>query len=232
MTDTVDKALCLVIRKLSDENYAESLASCRVWFDIGQTYYQLPPDNMFDVIWNNRTTKGSTNPGQLIHSTPPLILRFARDVESGHVVAPHRSGLQIRLSRFLREFFSNNVETVWSEVDSEPAVDFHAHVNLIARWANLGYIEEEVIHDHILQSLISLPELRVHQADALIILFMLAGATFGAYADPSTVDRCFQLLNDHHRNTNYYDHQPAKWELMQVRAPRPLKGAHSAKAGF
>ena len=42
MGDTINKALGLVIHNLSDENYAESLASYRFWLDIGQIYYQTP----------------------------------------------------------------------------------------------------------------------------------------------------------------------------------------------
>ena len=46
-----------------------------------------------------------------------------------------------------------------------------------------------------------------HQADALIILFKLAGATFEAYADPSVVDRCFELLQGHkYHNPHDHDH--------------------------
>jgi len=74
-------------------------------------------------------------------------------------------------------------------------------------------VEEDAIRNHIIQSLIAHPTLYDHQADALIILFKLAGATFEAYVDPSVVDRCFNLLKDH----NYRD--PTKKELMEVRVP-------------
>ena len=92
----------------------------------------------------------------------------------------------------------------WSAVDS----------NLIARWANSGHVDQATIRNHILQSLISHPKLYDHQADALIILFKIAGATFEAYADPSVVDRCFELLK------NYYDRNSVKGRLVQVRPPR------------
>ena len=53
--------------------------------------------------------------------------------------------------------------------------------NLIAQWANLGYVEETAIRNRILQSLISFRKLYDHQADAMIVLFKIAGATFEAY---------------------------------------------------
>ena len=64
--------------------------------------------------------------------------------------------------------------------------------------ANLGYVEETTIRDHILQSLISHPKLYKFQADALIILFKLAGATFAKYSDPAVVDGCFELFKVHY----------------------------------
>ena len=70
-------------------------------------------------------------------------------------------------------------------------------VNLIAHCANLGYIEEHAIRNHILQSLISHAKVYDHQVIALAILFRIAGATFGAYVDPAVVDRCFELLKNH-----------------------------------
>ena len=90
---------------------------------------------------------------------------------------------------------------------------FISEANLIACWANLGCVEESAIHNHILQSLISkpVPKLYDHQVDAIIVLFRIAGATFEAYADPSVVDRCFELLKDH------YNHNSTKGQLVQVR---------------
>ena len=106
--------------------------------------------------------------------------------------------------------------------------EFCADVNLIAHWANLGFVEEAAIHNDILQSLISHPKMWDHQADALLILFKLAGATFETYADPSVVDRCFELLKGHSYNLPrpdvYPDHsvntEPLRMrsELVQVRA--------------
>ena len=152
-----------------------------------------------------------------------LITRFANDAESNHPLAPHSSGLQSRLStRTLREFFKNNLRSLGGCTD---IVDFYTDANLIAHWANLGYVEEAAIHNHILQSFISHPKLYDHQADALIILFKLAGATFDAYTDPSVVDRCFELLKGHSYTLPYPNHTQAhrnyvqqRTELVQVNA--------------
>ena len=246
----IDNALRSVIHQLSDDNYTHSLAFCRLWFDIGQTHDQTASDRIFDAILLNRGTGSSVidpSKGKLIHSTAHLIVRFASDIESDHLLSPHNSRLQSRLcARTLREFFDSNVEACDGDgIRGNICVD----ANLIAHWANLGYVEEAVIRNHILQSLISHPKLYDHQADALIILFKLAGATFEAYADPSVIDRCFELLKDHKYHNqnliNYNNGHPSyrqdlnyvgmlnrgnsydlmKKELVQVRAPRRVKGA-------
>ena len=74
--------------------------------------------------------------------------------------------------------------------------EVYVDANLIAHWANLGFVEEDVICNHILQSLISHPRLCGHQADTFNILLKLAGATFEAYAYPSMVGHYFELLGD------------------------------------
>jgi hypothetical protein len=91
------------------------------------------------------------------------------------------------------------------------------------RWANLGYVEEDAVRSHILQSLISHPDIHDHQADALITLFKLAGATFDAYVDPSVANRCLGLLKDH------YGGDLEKQRLVQVRASPTAKGGRRAK---
>jgi len=234
--EEINIVLDSVVSQLSDENYTQSFDLYRFWFDIGQTYYQISPDKIFDDIWNNRT-KGSAmdfSTGNLIHLTAHLILRFARDAESDHILAPYSSQLQSRLcAASLREFFSCNLKDArgagWS-------YDQYADVNFVAHWANLGYVEEFAIRNHILQSLISHPKLRDHEAFTLIIIFKVAGATFEAYADPSALNRCFELLKNHqlygsepHRCT------PAWAELeraKQVCAPRMAKGGHRTEAIF
>ena len=231
---------------LSDEHYAKSFASFRFWFDIGHTYHQVPSDQIFNAIWNGRrATSIDSESGKLIHSTAHLVLRFASDAESDHTLALHSSGLQRRLcTRSLREFFTDNLMTVVSRT-SDVMPDFYTDVNLIACWANLGYVEENAIRNHILQSLISHYKLYDHQANALIILFKLAGATFEAYADPSVVNRCFELLRDHKyhnpwrsnpqdpnkvHGANIYER--IKKELIQVCTPPWRKAAAGLKQIF
>jgi hypothetical protein len=245
---------------ISDQNREQSLAFYRSWFEIGQTHFTIPSDQILDAIWNKRTTdvirtKPSQPPSKnraiqldhvshkLIHPTAHSILRFAGDVESDHILAPHNPGLQRRLStKILQDFFSSNLTAMWHltaasqverghtpwgcEREYSTLQCFYGDTNFIAHWANLGYVKEVDIHNHILQSLISHPKLYGHQADALIILFKLAGATFGAYVDPAVVDRCFKLLNAN------YTSDSTDWELFQVRALCPVRGDHRAKTNF
>ena len=210
----IGQVLNSVVTKLKDENYAESLVFYRLWFDIGQTYLQITFDHPYYAIWGRRED-GSINSAdhKLIHSTADLIVRFIGDIDAkpDGAPAPHTSGLPGRLStRSLREFFSDNLVAVYyreGNFGDGPVGNFYTNANLIARCANLGYVEEATIQNHILQSLISHKRLYDHQADALIILFKLAGATFEAYADPSVVDRCFELLQGHkYHNPHDHDH--------------------------
>jgi hypothetical protein len=233
--DRIRRALDSVVSKLSDESYEQSFALYRFWFDIGQTYHQIPSDLVSNTILSNRAT-GSINPGrgELIHTTAHLTVRFANDVESDRILALHNVGLQSRLcAGILQYFFRNNLEIVWdvdrgaSDYNWDCSLEyFYTNTNLIARWANLGYVEEAAIRDRILQSLITYPKLYDHQADALIILFKLAGATFEAYADPSVVDRCFKLLKDH------YSGNSVKRKLVQVRGFYVVKGSHRTQTSL
>ena len=244
----IEKSLDSVVTKLSDENYAQSLAFYRLWFDIGQTYNQIPPDRIFNAIWNNRGLSSTIDPngGKLIHSGAHLILRFASGVESDYTLAPHTSGLQSRLcARSLQEFFNGNMgAAAIREKYPNNSIDnnFYIEANLIAHWANLGYVEEVAIRNHILQSLISHKILLDHQADALVILFKIAGATFEVYADPSVVDRCFDLL-EHHTYFNPCEHNGSSKERinnyaetrrgpLQVRASHAVKVGHRAETKF
>jgi hypothetical protein len=226
--DIIRSALDSVVPELSDENYDQSFAFYRCWFDIGQTYHQIPSDLALDTILLKNRATGSidANRGELIHTTAHLIVRFAGDAESDRILAPHNAGLQSRLcTKILQDFFIDNLGQVrGAETGSwNSAGYFHTNTNLIAYWANLGYVEEATIRDHILQSLISHPKLYDHQANALIILFKLAGATFEAYADHSVVDRCFELLKDQ------YGRDSVKGKLVQVRTLPVVKGSHRAQ---
>jgi len=240
---TVGEALGFVAGDVSDENYPRWLDFYRFWLGTGSTHIRVPSDQLFDAIWNNRVAKSSIdfNSGQLIHSTAHLILRFATDAESDHILSPYNVGLRSRLcAGSLREFSNDNLMIAWYGRD---AVDkFYTDANLIAHWANLGCLEEAAIRHHVLQSIISHPKLHDHQADALIILFKLAGATFDAYADPSVVSRCFELLTGHsynppYPNENYYRGErdgflQTRRNLVQVCAPRIVKRGHRAKESF
>ena len=216
---------CQTIRR----DPAGSLSFYRFWIDIGQTYYQTPPDQIFDAIWSNRAGTGLIGPGhtysKLFRSTARLIVRLASDAESDHILASYTSGLQSRLcAGSLREFFSNNLTVVCHGGKIKDG--FYADVNHIAIWANLGYVEEATIRNHILQSLISNPELYDHHVEALIILFKLAGATFEAHADPSVVDCCFERLKSH------YIIDPVRGGIDTRACPRVTKGSHRAKTNF
>ena len=190
--ENISAALGSVLGSLSDQNYEKSLAHFRFWFEIGQTYSQISSELTFDTICNYRWTGPSHN--NFIFPTAHLIPRFVSDVESDPILAPHSAGLRSRFcTTILQNFFDTDLGVVyadrgWTE-DS-----FYKDVNLIAHYANLGYIEEDTIRDHILQSLISHDRLYHHQAGALVILFKIAGATFGAYVDPVVIDRCFEAL--------------------------------------
>ena len=231
---TIGEALGFVFGELSDHNYERSLDFYRFWCGTGQTHLQIPSDQIFDAIWNNRAVWSSIDPrsAQLIHTAANLILRFASDAESDRVLAPYSSGLRDRLcAGSLREFSSNNLMA--ARYGRDAVGNFYADTNLIAHWVNLGYVDEATIRDHILQSLVSHPKLYDHQADALIILFKLAGPTFEAYADPSVVDRCFELLKGHGYDLPYPGHKPGgshnapafqvKRELVQVSGLRATK---------
>ena len=151
MPQTIGEALGLVARELSDKNYAQSLDFYRFWCGTGQTYLQIPSDQIFDAIWDNRTARSSINGdcGQLIHSTAHLTVRFASDVESDHILAPYTSGLQTRLcARSLQKFSSDNLMTAQygRSVDESK---LYTDANLIAHWANRGYVEEAAIRNHV-----------------------------------------------------------------------------------
>ena len=227
---TIGGALDLVVGGLSDQKYAQSLDFYRYWLGIGQADIQVPPDQILDAIWNNRVGSSIQPNGEIFHLTAHLILRFASDAESDPILAPCSSGLQSRLcTRSLREFSNNHL--MIARYGRGTVREFYADANLIANWANLGYLEEAAIRDRVLQSLTAHPKLYDHQADALIILFKLAGATFGAYADPSVIDRCIELLRGHDYtrpfNTGYnsdrdnnYRYTQMKKELVQVSVSR------------
>ena len=192
----IQRGLGSAVSGLSDQNYEKSLAYFRFWFGIGQTYSHVPPDLIFDVVCEYRET-GPSRGSDFIYPNAHQVLRFVSDVESDTILGLHSAGLRSRFcTRILRDFFDMDLEAMHGSYEYAPGL-FYMDANLIAHGANLGYIEEDTIRNHILQSLISHDKLYNHQVDALIILFRVAGATFEAYADPTVVDRCFELLKNH-----------------------------------
>ena len=195
----IRKALGSAFSRLSDEHYYEqSFAFFRFWFEVAQTHSQIPHDLIFDTIYDFRVASSSHS--DCIYPAAHLTLRLVSDAESDPVLAPHSAGLRSRFcTRVLQQFFDEDLRVVYDNW-SGPRDPYYMDVNLIAHCANLGYMEENTIRNHILQSLISHHKLYDYQADALTILFKIAGATFGAYADPAVVDRCFELLKKHQYN--------------------------------
>ena len=215
----IDNALSYAISDISSEKNCEQLfAFYSLWFNIRQNYPETPSDPIVDDIWTGSRRAPlyieTSTWGNLTHPTAHLVLRFVSNAESDHTLAPHNAGLQARLcKRILREFFIRNLQIAPRGpygYNKDTTYGLYTDVSLIAHWANLGYVEEAAIRNHILQSLISHPDLYDHQADALYILFKVAGATFEAYVETSVVDRCFELLRGHsHRDQK-------KGELISV----------------
>ena len=192
---SIKEALDSALKNLSDESYEKSSAYFRLWAEIAQTHSQIPSGLILDTISMHRT-EGALD-DKSIHSTTRLILRLVDDVESDSTLALHNTGLKSRFcARILQEFFDEDLSIVHSS-SGRPWHNFYVDVNLIAHCANLGYIEEHTIRNHILQSLIYHPKVYDHQVNALAILFKIAGATFGAYVDSAVVDRCLELLKNH-----------------------------------
>jgi len=193
----IQKALGSVISKLSDQNYEQSFAYFRFWFGIGQTYSQIPSDLALDSIYENRRS-APWDPHRcfsFIYPAAPLIFRLVNDVESDPTLAPYTTGIRSRFcAKILQKFFDDDLKTIYG---SSNYCYSYTDLNIIAHCANLGYLEEDTIRDHILQSIISHDKLYDHHAIALAILFNIAGATFAAYVDPAVVDRCFELLKNH-----------------------------------
>jgi hypothetical protein len=234
----VDKFLSDLTKNLSEKNYDESLAQYRLWLDIGITHGHISDEHKLtnDVNQIMPSDLLKTGQAELIHPAVKLFSRFVRDIGASETLSGQVSGLKRSAKATLAEFFEENLSAVlWNrrvegegeegwgrysllaeEFSDELAkgrVEFLNKTNLVACWVNLGYVKRTVIRNHILQSLITDPQLQSHQADAFIILFKISGATFGAYADPQVVDRCLGLLK------NRYARNKVKSRLVQVRVP-------------
>jgi len=185
----IQTVLDKTIAGLSDQNYEKSFAFLRLWLGIAHTHSTIPPDAILHALQTYYRTRSL--PHNLVDSAAHLILRFAGDAESDHI--PHSTGLRSRLcTEALRVFFDTDLAVMYG--GSSWTNSYYADANIIAHCVNLGWVEEAVIRDQILQSLISHPTLSNHQVYTLVILFKTAGATFETYADPTAIDRCFETL--------------------------------------
>ena len=212
----IQSVLNTTIAKLSDQNYEQSFDLVRLWVDIARTHSGIPSDAVLTALQTYRTRNLPVfdNP---IDPTAHLVFRFASDAESDPTLAPHSAGLRSRFcAETLRLFFDIDLGAMYP-----PHVwdgSYHMGTNLVAHCINLGYVEEAVIRNHILQSLIFHQTPLTHQSYALVILFKIAGAALAEYADPVVVDRCFELLKGPRGK-----HWP-KQELIQVNT-LSVKGA-------
>jgi len=203
----IQAVLDKTIAGLSDQNYEQSFASLRLSFEVANTHSTIPPDAILHALQRYYTRRRF--PANLTDPTLHLILRFAVDAESDHILGPYSTELRSRLCLdALRSFFNAELEVEW--VQQHRYTFPFADANLIAHCINLGYVDEAVIRKHILQSLISNSTLHNHQVHVLVMMFKIAGATLAAYVDPTVIDRCFELLKGP-RNIHW-----PKEELIQV----------------
>ena len=205
---------------LTEENCDVSLAQYCFWLNVGVAHGHISDQSQVsnDVHRIIRPELLRPDQGQLIHPAVQLLTRFIRDIESDGTISEQVSGLRQNCAENVDAFFEENLSLVRSRGWQAQSTTFLTKANLIAFWANLGYVEEVVIRDRIIQSLLSHSKLHDHQADALVVLFGLAGGTFGAYVDPSVVDRCFELLKDH------YGYWSAKRKPILVSTPFLRRG--------
>ena len=182
---------------LSEENYDASLIQYRFWLNVGIAHGHIGDQLKvaYDANWITRSDQ--LEQGKPIHPGARLFARFLRDIEADGTMPGQVLGLERNCGERMDSFFEDNLSLTRSQPNLQQVNPFLTRTNRIASWANLGYMEEVVLRDWILQSLISSSKFYDHQADALIVLFRLAGATFEAYVDSSVIDRCFELLKSH-----------------------------------
>ncbi|KAF9783269.1 hypothetical protein BJ322DRAFT_1110149 [Thelephora terrestris] len=185
---------------LTEENYDASLVQYRFWFNVGIAHGHISDQFQVakDVRLIVRPDLLKPEQGQLIHPAAHLVSCFIRDIEADGSMSWQVLGLQQSCVGLVDAFFEETLSRCRGahHTYGQP-VQFLTKINLIASWVNLGYVKRVVI-DRILQSLIASPKLHNLQADALVILFRLAGPTFEAYVDPSVVDRSFELLKGYY----------------------------------
>src|SRR5579872_2572003 len=105
--ERIDKALASVLGSLSDKNYEQSLAFCRLWLDIGRSYSLLPPDTILCAIRECRSyILQETRDSYPIYPATLLVLRFVDDAKADRTLSPNTTSLQYRSSKWLlKEFF-------------------------------------------------------------------------------------------------------------------------------
>ena len=222
----LSKTLQNLIKNISEQNYDETLAQYRFWLDLGAAHGHIHESQAYNDAWQITSLNRSVNEGaQLIHPTLDLFFRFVGDMEDKIRSRCASDYHKAHCTKAVASCFEQNLSLVKPGASWQKG-QFFLSMNLIARWANLGFVEEAVIRNHILQSLISHPNLHDHQADALIILFKLAGATFKTYVEPSVFDRSFQLLQGHYRHISA---SSEKRKLIEVRVPRLAKDGRLAE---
>jgi len=224
---SIRHTLRCVVERLSEKNYDKSSAQYRFLLDVGITHGRIDRNDVCNEI--RRIAQPGFFEDSLNNPTTQLLIRFIGDIEADQKTSRHALRLHERYSTSaLDDFFRQNLDIMgdFASMSWGTWADFLTNANLIAQWANLGYVEEKTIRNRILQSLINHPKLLPHQVDALIILFRLAGATFEAYAGPSMVDRCFGLL------TSYYSRPSIGFDQIQVRLPHAVKGGRQLRQTF
>jgi len=146
-----------LLDKLSEKNYDESLARYRFWLNIGSAHGHITSMvQVSDNLWRIAPPNALMHP-ELIHPTAQLLIHFIGDIERDQKFSMYTLGLHKRYcTSRLHSFFEENLSLVRSE-DSHGnrTSSFLTKVNLIAHWTNLGYMEEDIIRDQILQSFIS-----------------------------------------------------------------------------
>ncbi|KAF9646043.1 hypothetical protein BDM02DRAFT_3189167 [Thelephora ganbajun] len=187
-----------LVRNLSEENYDQSLAQYCYWLDVGTVYGHIGHDQVYNDAQQILRSDSVGHEWRLIHPTAHLFFRFVGDMESKIVPGDASEFHKQHCTRTLASCFDMIHHCPYLTSGSSPPL--LTSMNLVAHYANLGFVEEALIRNYIIQPLIKIthPKLYDPQADALIILFKLAGATFENYVDPSVVDRCFELLKNHY----------------------------------
>ena len=193
---------------LSEENYSQTFSAYRRWIELEATRVGVTSRKLYnDVLGSTGPGPGLMWPpksyvsrgsryisGQLIHNNAQLLLRFVTDAEQDPTLSAYAVGLHEQLCRSsLDEFFKQILGCTPASTEVQLR-EFYTQTNFIAHWVNLGYVRLEDVRDHILQSLAMNPTVQTHQLNSLMILLKISGATFAAYADPSVMDHCCDLL--------------------------------------